>query len=300
VRQVKEVGIAVTAQTARLTPGERRLHALRDATGTVPAAGLIAASVMSRTIAGGAGAIALDVKAGDGGLFPDEAAARTAAAVMASLARPWGRRVRWTVSSAAQPLGRCVGNALEVREAGEVLRGGGAPDLRDLALRAAADLAEEAGVVSDGEGPERAAAALRSGAALDAAERWVKAQDGDPEVWTDPGALPMAPVRHEVLAQGDGWVEAIDARGVGEAARWLGAGRLHPDQAVDPVAGVELLAKVGAEVAAGQPLAVVHARDEWAARRGGELVAGCVRVGPEAVAPPALVLAWGRGGAGAP
>ena len=219
---------------------------------------------------------------------------------MASLAEPWGRRVRWTVSSMAQPLGRCVGNALEVREAGEVLRGGGAPDLRELAVRLAADLAEACGVAPEGEGAGRAAEALTSGAALEAAERWVEAQDGDPDVWTDPGALPTAPVRDEVLADGAGWVGAIDARAVGEAARWLGAGRLHPDQSVDPVAGIELLAKVGAEVAGGQPLAVVHARDEWAAQRAREMVAGAVRIAAGPVEPPPLILAAGRGGAGAP
>ena len=329
VRQVTEVGIATIAQTSRLTPGDQRLYALRDATGTVPAAGLIAASVMSRRIAGGAGAIALDVKAGEGGFFPDEDEARlvlTGASgtwgawgaltllrearrprftpaetqLMASLAEPWGRRVRWTVSSMAQPLGRCVGNALEVREAGEVLRGGGAPDLRELAVRLAADLAEACGVVPEGEGAGRAAEALTSGGALEAAERWVEAQDGDPDVWTDPGALPTAPVRDEVLAVGAGWVGAIDARAVGEAARWLGAGRLHPDQSVDPVAGIEILAKVGAEVAGGQPLAVVHARDEWAAERAREMVAGAVRIAAGPVEPPPLVLAAGRGGAGAP
>ncbi|HSJ73008.1 MAG TPA: hypothetical protein VK904_01725, partial [Miltoncostaeaceae bacterium] len=156
------------------------------------------------------------------------------------------------------------------------------------------------GVAPEGEGEARAAEALRSGAALEAAERWVEAQEGDPGVWTDPGALKLAPVRDEVPAAGGGWIAAIDARGVGEAARWLGAGRLHPDQAVDPVAGIELLAKVGAEVAGGQPLAVVHARDEWAAKRGREMVAACIGIAPEAAAPPPLVLAEGRGGAGAP
>jgi pyrimidine-nucleoside phosphorylase len=300
VRQVKEVGIAVTSQTSRLTPGDRRLYALRDATGTVPAAGLIAASIMSKKIAGGAGAVALDVKAGSGGFFDSPEAAREAAELMASLAAPWGRRVRWTVTAMDQPLGRCVGNALEVGEAAEVLRGGGPPDLRDLAVRVAAELAEAAGVVPDGEGAERARAALRGGAALAAAERWVEAQDGDPRVWTDPAALPGAPVREDVAAPAPGWVAALDARGIGEAARWLGAGRLHADQTVDPVVGVEVLAKVSDEVADGQPVAVVHARDEWTAGRAAEMVAECVRVASEPVAAPALVLAEGVGGAGAP
>jgi pyrimidine-nucleoside phosphorylase len=297
VRQVRDTGIAVTAQTARLTPGDRRLYALRDATGTVPAPGLIAASIMSKKLAGGAGAIALDVKAGSGSLFASRQEAIATAELMAELADPWGRHVRWTVTAMDQPLGRCVGNALEVGEAAEVLRGGGPPDLRDLVVRVAAELAEAAGVVGEGEGAERAQEALRSGAALEAAERWVEAQDGDPEVWTDPGALPAAPLRVAVPAPEDGWLAAVEARGVGEAARWLGAGRLHPEQSVDPAVGVELLAKVGDEVSAGAPVATVHARDEWAAERAVEMVAGCLRVAPEAVPAPELVIA--QGGAGA-
>jgi len=300
VRQVRDVGVAVVSQTARLTPGDGRLYALRDATGTVPATGLIAASIMSKKIAGGAGAIALDVKAGGGAFFPSAGEAREAAELMAWLAEPWGRRVRWAVTDMSQPLGRCVGNALEVREAASVLRGEGSPDLRELSVRVAGDLAEAAGVAPEGEGRARAGAALRDGEALAAAERWVEAQGGDPGVWSDPGVLPDAPVRLEVEAPADGRVAALEARGIGEAARWLGAGRLHADQAVDPVAGIELLSKVGDEVALGDPVAVVHARDEWAAERGREMVAACLRVSEGPVAVPELLVAEGRGGAGAP
>jgi pyrimidine-nucleoside phosphorylase len=299
VRQVRETGIAVISQTARLTPGDRRLYALRDATGTVPAPGLIAASIMSKKLAGGAGAIALDVKAGGGSLFssPDEAVAT--ARLMQELAAPWDRHVRWTVTAMDQPLGRCVGNALEVREAAEVLRGVGPADLRELVVRVAAELSEAAGVVPAGEGSERAREALRRGDALEAAERWVEAQEGDPGVWTDPGALPVAPVRAQVPAPADGWLAGLEARGIGEAARWLGAGRLHPDQSVDPAVGVELLAKVGDRVAAGDPVATIHARDDWAAGRAAEMVSGCLRVSHDPVDAPELVIAEGGADAGA-
>lgn len=297
VRQVRDTGIAVIAQTARLVPGDRRLYALRDATGTVPAAGLIAASVMSKKLAGGAEAISLDVKAGRGAFFADAAEARAGAGLMAALAGPWGRRVRWIVSAMDQPLGRSVGNALEVREAADALRGGGPPDLRELAVAVAADLAEAAGAVAEGEGAERAERALDDGSALACAERWVEAQDGDPAVWTDPGALPRAPVVVDVPAPADGWVSGLDARGLGEAARWLGAGRLHPDQSVDPVAGLELLAKVGDPLVAGEPMAMVHARDAWAAERARGMVARCVERSQEPVDPPPLLLGRGRGDA---
>ena len=290
VRQVRDVGIAVTGQTARLTPADKRLYALRDQTGTVPSTGLIAASIMSKKIAGGAGAIALDVKAGSGAFFPDAAAAREAALVMAELARPWGRAVRWMVTAMDQPLGRHVGNALEVRGAGEVLRGEGAPDLRELSVRVAAELAEASGVEQPGRGRAAAEAALESGAALAAAERWAEAQGGDPRAWSEEGVLAEAPLRREVPAPEDGHVAALDALAVGEAARWLGAGRLHAAQTIDPAAGIVLRAKVGDPVTRGEPVAEIHARDAYLADRAVEMVAAGLRVQPGPVASPDLVL----------
>ena len=299
VRQVRDVGIAVISQSGRLTPAGRHLEELRDATGTTPAAGLVAASVMSRAIAGGAGAISLEVTFGHGAHIADAGAARGTAELMAALATPWGRRVRWIVSDMDSPRGRFVGNALEVSGAGEVLRGEGPEDVRELAVRLAGDLAESAGVAGPGEGRGEAAAALADGRALASAERWVEAQGGDPAVWTDPGALPTAPVRIDVPAPRDGWVAAIPARGIGEVARWLGAGRLHSDQSIDPVAGVEIVAGVGTRVTEGDPVAVVHGRDEWAGERAREMAEAWITVSEDEVARPPLVAAEGGGDAGA-
>jgi thymidine phosphorylase len=162
-----------------------------------------------------------------------------------------------------------VGNALEVREAADVLRGGGPADLRQIAARMAGELAEAAGVVPSGEGVRSASRSLADGRALAAAERWVAAQGGDPAVWTEPNVLATAPLGVPVLASADGVVTAIAARQIGEAVRRLGAGRLHRSQTVDHAVGVELLAKVGEPVVAGEPIAMVHARDSW-------LVEGCV------------------------
>lgn len=297
VRQVRDVGIAMVADDPRLVPGDRRLRGLRDATGTAVSGGLVAASVMSSAIAGGAAAIHVNVKAGSGGLVGDADEARATAALMAGIAAEWGRTLRWSVSDADRPLGRCVGNALEVGEAGAVLRGEGPDDLRELAEAAAGDLAEAAGVVPEGEGRERAATALRQGDALAMAERWVESQEGDPAVWTDPGALPSAPVRIDVGAPGDGWVEEIAARGIGEVARWLGVGRLHADQSIDPVVGIELLVAPGDRVGAGDPMAVIHARDGWAGERARDMAAPSFRVGPREPAVGALILARGAAGA---
>jgi len=265
VRQLRDEGIAVAAHHGRLAPAELRLAGLRDATGTVPAPGVVAASAMARALASGAGSLHLEVPYGAGAFVPDRDAGLAAAALMERMAAPWGRAVTWDLVDAGAPLGRMVGNALEVAEAGEVLRGAGPDDVRGAAVRAAGRLAESAGAAPPGEGETRAAAALADGSALARAERWVEVQGGDPAVWSDEGALPSAPERVDVLAPRAGTVTRIDGRGVGEVVRWLGAGRLHPDQAIDPVVGMELLVRPGEAVEAGQPLAVVHARDAWAA-----------------------------------
>ena len=297
VRQVRDVGIAVIAHPTRLAPGDRRLRELRDATGTVPSPALVAASVMSAAVASGAGAVHVDIRTGAGGVIGDLDAARATAGLMAGIAAHWGRTLRWSISDASAPLGRCVGNALEVIEAAEVLRGEGPDDLRELAVCVAGDLAEAAEVVPEGEGRERAERALTEGDALAMAERWIEAQEGDPAVWTDPGALPSAPFRIDVEAGEDGAVAAIDARGIGEAARYVGAGRLHADQSIDPVAGVELLVGVGDRVTQGQPVAVIHCRDEWVGDRGRELAETCFAIASEAPEPTPIVLERGRGGA---
>lgn len=296
VRQVRDVGIASTACTARLAPGTRRLDGLRDATGTAASAGLAAASVMSAALAGGAGTIAVELPVGAGGLLEAREAPATAALIEA-LAAPWSRPVRWRVTAMDAPRGRCVGTAMEVGEAAEILRGGGHGDVRDLALAAAADLAEAAGVASAEDCARRAREALGSGAALEAAERWVEAQGADPAIWSDPGLLPRAPVRRELPAPAAGWLAALDARTVGEVARRLGAGRLHPHQTLDPAVGVEVLAGVGDRLEEGRPLLRVHARDDDAAEVAVAALAPAIVVLEDAVVRPPLVLAEGGTGA---
>jgi pyrimidine-nucleoside phosphorylase len=294
VRQARDVGIVVASHSDRLVPGTRRLSALRDATGTTHSRELVAATVMSAKIAGGTGSVVLDIKVGPGAFAESVDAARAAADAMVAAARPWGRSVRWIVSSMDQPLGRHVGNALEVRGAAEVLRGGGASDLRALSLRLAATMAEGAGAVEPGAGMAAAEAKLASGDALRMAERWVEAQGGDPGVWTDIGHLPEAPVRLPVSSPHSGRLARLDAREVGEAARWVGAGRMHEQQSVDPAAGVELVAKVGDEVAEGEPLAWVHGRDEGTAQRAAAMVLAGVTVTDEDVSTPDLILGEGK------
>jgi pyrimidine-nucleoside phosphorylase len=279
VRRLRDGGIAVAAHHGRLAPAELRLAGLRDATGTVPAAGVVAASAMARAVASGAESLHVHVLHGAGGFVPDRAAGLATAALMERMAAPWGRTVTWDLLDADAPLGRMVGNALEVAEAGEVLRGAGPDDVRAAAVRAAGRLAESAGTAPEGEGEARAAAALADGSALEAAERWVEAQGGDPAVWTDEAALPGAPERLDLAAPQAGTVTRIDGRGVGEVVRWLGAGRLHPDQSIDHAVGMELLVRPGDPVEAGQPMATIHARDGWAAEEARRMAEAWFRVG---------------------
>ncbi|MEW6583306.1 MAG: hypothetical protein AB1416_11160, partial [Actinomycetota bacterium] len=150
-----------------------------------------------------------------------------------------------------------------------------------------------AGAVAAGEGRSAAAGALDDGRALAAAERWVEAQGGDPAAWSQPERLPPAPLRLPVPAAATGWVAALDALAVGQAARWLGAGRMHPVQSVDPAVGIELAAKVGDAAEEGEPVAWVHARDAATGERAVAMVAAAARIEEGRVAPPALVLREG-------
>jgi|GEM_PF-503986 len=282
--QVRDAGCALVAPTDRLLPGEARLAELRHQIACGGDASLAAASAVAGALALGTGAIALQVTAGAAGGDPGDAAGDGAATarLMADLAAPWGRTLRAVVARSSAPVGRVVGAALGVSAAGEVLRGGGDAGVRTLAARLAGVLAEAAGVVPAGEGHGRAGRALSEGRALEAAERWVAAQGGDPAVWTDASVLPAAPLREEVTATAGGTVAGVDAVRLGAAVRRLGAGRLHPAQTVDPAVGVTLEVAPGDPVAPGDLLARVHARDAFMARACADEVRAAVLLGASA------------------
>ncbi len=287
LRQVREIGLAIVGQTADLVPADKRLYALRDVTATVDIIPLIASSIMSKKIAGGADAIVLDVKVGDGAFMKTLDSARELAGTMVELGRRAGREVVCELTDMDQPLGRAVGNALEIRECVATLRGEGPGDLVELALGASGHLLalSDLGIDAD-QGRARAEEALASGSALELYERWVRAQGGDPSL----EMLPSAPVVELVPAPGAGFVQAIAATDIGLAALHLGAGRVTKDDAIDHAAGVVCLAKRGDRVEPGQPLAEVHARDDDSARRGVAEVQACYLVGPDAPEQRPIVL----------
>ena len=278
VSQVQEIGLAIVGQTADLVPADKRLYALRDVTATVDNLSLIAASIMSKKIAAGADAIVLDVKVGDGAFMKSVEDAQALAETMIELGRRAGREVVCLLTDMDQPLGRAVGNALEIREALETLRGQGPPDFTELVLDAAARLLALSDLgVDEAEGRRRAEGAVADGSAVHAYERWIQAQGGDPAE----DALPVADVVHVVSAPQSGYVADLGAIAIGLAALRLGAGRNTKEDPIDHAVGIRCLRKRGDAVDEGTPLAEVHARDKAAATSAAQAVAAAYRIDDE-------------------
>ena len=266
--QVRRIGCALVGQSPELVPADKLTYALRDVTGTVDSIPLIAASVMSKKLAAGARSIVLDVKWGSGAFMQTLEEARELAAALVRIGTGAGRGTRAVLSGMRQPLGRTVGNALEVREAIDTLTGEGPDDLWALTLELGAHLLEMSGLAANADEGRATLTRLRdSGAGADMLETLIEAQHGDPRVVRQPERLPSAPVVREFTVDADGarWVAAADARGIGDAALALGAGRKTKADAVDPAVGIVLRARIGDRVEAGQPLAEVHARTDEAA-----------------------------------
>jgi pyrimidine-nucleoside phosphorylase len=282
IAQVRDVGIAVVGQTANLVPADKKLYGLRDVTATVDSVPLIAASIMSKKIASGADAIVLDVKVGDGAFMKSVADARVLAEAMIDLGRSAGRDVVCELTDMDQPLGRAVGNALEVREAVATLRGEGPDDLTELVLASCAHLLalSDLGIDRD-KGRRRAERAIADGSAMEAYERWVRAQGGDPDA-----ELPKAQFIREVFASRDGYVQRLAALPIGLAALHLGAGRRSKDDAIDHAVGVICRKKRGDEVEEGEPLAEIHARDEATADDAANTVLGAYVI--DGISPPSI------------
>jgi pyrimidine-nucleoside phosphorylase len=262
--QVERIGIAVAAATQDLVPADKRLYALRDVTATVASAALIASSVMSKKIAGGADHVLLDVKTGDGAFMKELGAARELAALCVRIGEARGRRTGALVTDMSQPLGDGVGNALEVGVAVETLRGDRGGRFRTLCIELAASALSLTGVEPD-EAHRRITELLDQGHALERFRDFVRAQGGDPTVADDPWAvLPSAPVVLD-YTPGAGFVGGFACQRVGELAGRLGAGRQRAGDELDLAVGLEVLVRTGDELADGQPWVRVHARTEQAA-----------------------------------
>lgn len=260
--QLRRIGLVLCGQTADLAPADGKLYALRDVTGTVPSIPLIASSVMSKKIAAGAQAIVLDVKAGSGAFLPTVSQAVELARLMVQIARRSGRRAVALISDMNQPLGNAVGNALEVAEAIETLRGRGPADFRRHCLEVAGHMLHLARKAASVDAARRKAArALEDGSAWAKFRELVQAQGGDVSQVDDPGRLPQAKYVETVASPKTGYLRAVDARSIGEASVSLGAGRARKGDPIDHAVGVVVHTKVGDRLTAGEPLFTLHAND---------------------------------------
>lgn len=263
IDNVNQHGVAVVGQTGNLTPADKKLYALRDVTATVESIPLIAGSIMSKKIAGGANAIVLDVKTGSGAFMKEMEEARELARTMVAIGEKVGRKTTAFITDMNQPLGYAVGNALEVKEAVETLRGNGPEDLRNLCIELGAGMLELAGRVGDlEEGRELLRKKLENGDALKKFTELIAAQEGNPEIVDDFNLLPKTDKKVELKAEQDGYISGIEALEVGISAMLLGAGRETKDSEIDLAVGIVLEKKVGDKVKKGETLAVLHVDDE--------------------------------------
>jgi len=291
IRSVNEIGIAVIGQTGHIAPADKKMYALRDVTGTTESISLITSSIMSKKLAAGADAIVLDVKCGSGAFMKTYEDARELAAWMVDIGRGNGKSMTAVISDMEQPLGNAVGNALEVREAIDVLSGGGPKDIRALSLRLAAEMI----LLGGRSGGDRAKAeaialeALDSGAALEKFRQFVTNQGGDPGITEDQSLLGEAAFAVEVRAAEDGYVTALDAMQIGLASQHAGAGREKKEDDIDMSAGIILMKKTGDEVRAGDLLCTVYGDNEAKAKAGAEEAHKAYSIGPDKPEQPALI-----------
>jgi len=288
--QVRDIGVAVIAQSGNVDPADKKMYALRDVTGTVPSIPLIVGSIISKKVAGGADAIVLDVKVGSGAFMKTDDDARALAAELRQVGEALGRKVVCVLSDMDQPLGCAVGNALEVREAIDTLRGHGPADLTEVCIGLAAKMLVLGGVAPDEEAARaRCAEAIVSGEALAKFESWVAAQGGDPVVARNTDLLVIAPLARAVLAERSGYVVGFDAEGVGRSAMLLGAGRATKDDPIDLGAGLLLKVKRGDRVSAGGQLATLYTSEEHRFAEAEARLKESVHIGPDEPGPHVLL-----------
>lgn len=289
-RQLEKVGCALIGQTRELAPADKKLYALRDVTATVECQPLICASIMSKKLAEGIDALVLDVKFGRGAFMKEKAHARSLATAMVGIGQSMGKGVRALLTSMDQPLGRAVGNGLEVEESIACLRGEGPADVMEVTYALGEQMLMLAGVAVDAKDAQKQLEhAVSSGAALEKFAAIIAAQGGDAHVVENPARLPAARLQTPLASTRGGYVADVDAMGVALAALRLGAGRARAEDPVDPAVGISALVKIGEAVEAGLPLCVVHANDDRALVEANALLAKAITVGDEPVEASPLI-----------
>ena len=292
IENVNRIGIALIGQTADLVPADKKLYALRDVTGTVPSIPLIVSSIMSKKLASGADVIVLDVKCGSGAFMKTEEQARELARGLTRIGRLAGKKCAAVITDMNQPLGRAVGNALEVKEAISVLRGETKGDLLELCLTLGGCMLTEAGVTEDMDTARRMLQeTVDSGAALRKLAELVEAQDGDPKAVYDTSLLPQAPVQMEAISEKSGFLSHMDCEKVGLISMHLGGGRAAKEDKIDLSVGLVLHKKVGDRVEQGESLGTIHASSTEKAREAAQLLRACCTFSDVPVERPVFIKA---------
>ena len=289
VKQVNDLKLAVIGQSGNLTPADKKLYALRDVTATVDSIPLIASSIMSKKIAAGANAIVLDVKTGDGAFMKTEADAKALAESMVAIGKQVGRQTMAVISDMSQPLGFAIGNALEVIEAIDTLKGQGPDDLTELCLVLGSKMIVAGGKAdSIDDARDMIKAVIADGSALELFGKLIEAQGGNAAIIHDVSLLPTAKYQIEVPALTSGYVTKMEADDIGVAAMLLGAGRATKDDEIDLAVGIVLGKKIGDAVQQGEPLAVIHTNTEDV-ERSIALIQQHILIGDQAVESPRLI-----------
>lgn len=282
IDQVNGIGLAIIGQTAHIAPADKSLYALRDVTATVENLSLITSSIMSKKLASGSDAIVLDVKWGTGAFMESLEEAEELGRLMVDIGQEIGKKTLAVITDMNQPLGKAVGNSLEVIEAIETLKGRGPEDIMELSLKLAAYMIFAGGkAASPEEGYELAKNALETGAALKKLEALIKSQGGDVGVVGDYSLFPQAAYQEKVIANKDGIIQSIDARAIGLASQHSGAGRARKEDSIDLAAGIVLGYKVGDEVAKGDILATIYGNDSGKIRQAAEEAEKAFAIGAE-------------------
>ncbi len=287
---VNDFGIAIAGQTADLDPADKKMYALRDVTGTVPSIPLIVSSIMSKKLAAGADVIVLDVKSGSGSFMKTEDDARELAENLTAVGKMAGKKTVAVITDMDEPLGNAIGNALEVKEAIEVLRGEKKGELLELCLTLGACILTEAGIAeNDDEARQMLIRGIEDGSALNKLAQLVEGQGGDKNAVYNTGLLPAAPVRYEAICKQTGYVKHISADEVGLVSMHLGGGRVTKESEIDLSVGLILNKKVGDRVEAGESLGTIHATSMEKAEQAAELLRGCYTIVPDPVEKPAFI-----------
>lgn len=289
-RQLEELGLAVITQTGSITPADKKIYALRDVTGTVESPGLIASSIMSKKLAAGSDGIVLDVKCGSGALLKDLAEAENMADLMIDIGRKAGRKMVAVISDMSQPLGRTVGNALEVEEAVQVLKGGGPEDLRQLCLELAGEMIWIGGrAESFEEGKETARQVLSDGRALEKFRQMVRHQGGDDRIIEEPERMGSSRYSRDVFAGRTGFIAEMATQEIGRASQHLGAGRLRKEDEIDFTAGIRMHVRIGNFVKEGDVLATLYGADSRRLEEAEIIMEAAIRISAEPATPPKLI-----------